>query len=163
MVFLVVALTSALALAVLLAGAALSCWVTRRTLVSRLGAFRCNVRAPGRPAAGFNERWRRRSMVGLWVHDALVLVSGTWRTRVRPLPVRFAEDLTVAPSGLLRGLGTAPVVLALHLDDGAVLLLAAPHEARAEVGGPFLVTQLRSTRLRMDRETRLGKREPGAS
>jgi hypothetical protein len=59
--------------------------------------------------------------------------------KVDVLPVRFPEGaVTRIPPESAKRLGPAPVVVLLRLDDGRLLELAAPTEARELVAGPFL-------------------------
>src|SRR3954469_2101351 len=101
------------------------------------GTFRCRTRQPaprGRPDATRSSRLGWAS----WAHGVLLVRSGLLG-RVRVLPVRFPEGSVkrIAPETAKR-LGPAPVVVLLRLDDGRLLELAAPTEAREMVAGPFL-------------------------
>ncbi len=100
--------------------------------------FRCRTRQPdprgrrggGRPGSRLG--WAR------WAHGVLLVRSGRLG-RMDVLPVRFPEGsvMRIAPETAKR-LGPAPVVVLLRLDDGRLLELAAPAQAREMVAGPFL-------------------------
>lgn len=101
-------------------------------------AFRCRTRDTG----GRHGRLRVGGSSPLgwasWAHAVLVVRSG-WFGRTDVLPVRFPEGMvTRAAHPQVKGLGPAPVVVRLRLDDDRLIELTAPGEARELVAGPFL-------------------------
>ena len=100
--------------------------------------FRCRTRRPDPRNRRDGNRSGSRLGWATWAHGVLLVRSGPLgRTNV--LPVRFPEGgvTRIAPE-TARRLGPAPVVVLLRLDDGRLLELAAPKEAREMVAGPFL-------------------------
>jgi hypothetical protein len=107
------------------------------------GAFRCKFRAPGRPVAGFTPRWDRRRTNAAWVHDVLLAQRGLFWPRVVALPVRIPEDsIRHLPAEDVRGLGSAPQVLGLRLDDGQLVEVATASAAHSVVVGPFIAAAM---------------------
>jgi hypothetical protein len=127
----------------LLSGAVLvGVWVRWR-FARAPGAFRCRFRAPDRPVAGFAERWDRRRTNAVWVHDVLLVQRGLLRPRVVALPVRIPEDvIRYVPAEDMRGLGSAPQVLGLRLDDGQIIEVATASAAHSVVVGPFVAAAM---------------------
>src|SRR4051794_2303464 len=139
----------ALVLAPLLviAGAMLSCLATRWSVARSPGSFRCKVGVIKPPLTSMRWAWPRQTARAVWVHDALVVVTGVLRAHVRSLAVHFAEgDLQRAAPDVGGGLGHRPLMLTLRLDDGSRALVVAPYEARSVMAGPYLVAQLAATR-----------------
>ena len=110
----------------------------RRHRTQTPGAFRCRVRAPALHRRR-RRSWRGRSCWATWAHDVL-LVHDAQLAGPRVLRVRFPEGPVTSATPLddVGGLGADPVVVRLRLDDGTVLELAAPGDARELVVGPFL-------------------------
>lgn len=146
---------------IMLAGAVSACHVTRRTLAARPTAFRCKIR-PAVSVTGQPVRWPRRVADAMWVHDSLLIMDGWCRARVRPLPIRFADGaIEAAPASSVRGLGPAPLLLSLRLDDGRDAILAAPRAARSLIAGPYLVAQLAHSGDHSGGQGATGKQTPG--
>src|SRR4051812_35738208 len=128
----------ALVLVLVAVAAALTTVVVRaRRDLHQPDTFRCRTRRPdprgrrgGRPSSRLG--WAR------WAHGVLLVRSGHLG-RMDVLPVRFPEGAVtrISPETAKR-LGPAPVVVLLRLDDGRLLELAAPAQAREMVAGPFL-------------------------
>jgi hypothetical protein len=111
---------------------ALAFW-SRRQFQKAPGVFPCRVRevsGPGEEAA-----WGRPVSYGRWVHDVLLLHSGLALIRYRALPVASVEKLIASAEGT-RFKGDA-VSIQLRLDDGSVVEVAGPAEARQLLVGPF--------------------------
>jgi hypothetical protein len=101
-------------------------------------SFRCRMRIR-------NPRLRRGSSArhsqpgwASWAHGVLLVRTGLLG-RVDVLPVRFPEGAVTSTSREeARGLGPAPIMVLLRLDDNRLIELAAPAEAHDLVAGPFL-------------------------
>jgi len=113
----------------------------RRRIVTASGVFRCRLRTPSWGLDSLSQRWSRRLHYAIWVHDVLVVYRGLFLSRVLLLACRFAEDLEDAPPGVRR-LGPCPLLLRLRLDDGAIVEVAAPRRACADLVGPYVAAQL---------------------
>ena len=132
-------LLPALAVVVLLQAAALVTLFVRARRQQQLpGTFRCRTRRPspyGRRSGG---PVRSRLGWASWAHGVLLVRNGPLgRTEV--FPVRFPEGAVrrMTPE-LAKRLGPAPVVVLLRLDDGRLIELMAPAQARELAVGPFL-------------------------
>ena len=110
----------------------LAVW-SRRHFQKAPGAFPCRVREV--PGAGEQPAWGRAKSQGRWVHDVLLLHSGLALIRYRALPVAGVGK-PAAPAEDTRFKGDA-VSIQLRLDDGSVVEVAAPAEARQLLVGPF--------------------------
>jgi len=102
------------------------------------GAFRCRLGPP----AGWRHRsvWRLRRTRAVWVHDVLVIQSGSLRlgmTALCPTISRGASVEALAPSEV-RGLGLHAVALALTAEDGKRIVVATSVLDRTALVGPFL-------------------------
>jgi hypothetical protein len=107
------------------------------------GVFRCKLRAPGNPSTGLRRCWDRAPRRAVWVHDVLLVQHGAMRQHIVALPARIPEEaLHPLPIGDVTGLGSDPQVLPLQLDDGRVVEVAVPTEARPLVVGPFLAAAI---------------------
>ena len=101
-------------------------------------SFRCRMRIRN-PRLG-RGALARHSQLGWasWAHGVLLVRAGVFG-RVDVLPVRFPEGAVTSISREeARGLGPAPIVVLLRLDDNRLIELAAPAEAHDLVAGPFL-------------------------
>ena len=133
---------------VALATVTLSYWQRHRFSMAG-GTFRCRVRA----VAGSPVGWRARSSSGraraVWIHDVLMVQSGWLFPRVVALPVRLPEDsIREAEPGEVTGLGRAPMVIELRLDDGPLMTVAAADRDRTLLAGPFLAAAVATLKLR---------------
>jgi hypothetical protein len=117
----------------------------RRRAATLRSTFRCKVAVTERPDDGA-PHWPRQTSYGLWVHDVLVLFSGFARTHAQPYAVHFAEGSVETSPKPVKGLGPWPVLLAMQLDDGRHVLLAADRSAGALVAGPFLAALVPTTK-----------------
>ena len=129
----------ALSVVVLIEAAALTTLFVRAGRQRRLPeTFRCRTRVPSYGAGRTSRGPRSRLGWASWAHGVLVVRSGRLG-RVDVLPVRFPEGAVrrIAPE-LAKRLGPAPVVVLLRLDDGRLMELTAPAEARELAAGPFL-------------------------
>jgi hypothetical protein len=133
------ALLLALAFAVL-AESALLVTMLDRARRQRRGpdVFRCRTRRPDPRDRGAETYGRSRLGWASWAHGVLLLHVGHLG-RVDAFPVRFPEGTVRRISReTAKGLGPAPVMVLLRLDDGGLVELAARREARELVAGPFL-------------------------
>jgi hypothetical protein len=120
-------------------------WRTRRDFIRTPGAFRCNVRLRSAHLPGIKPKWSRTSRHAMWVHTVLVIRGGLLRPRIHHLPARMAEgSLVELRPGSLRRLGRSPVSLTVQLDDNQEVELAAAHQDRALLVGPFVVAAVGS-------------------
>src|SRR5215212_12249753 len=93
--------------------------------------FPCRLRPAGRLGHQRPGSWPRRRWRGAWVHDVLLLERGLLLRRISSLSVRMPEEaLRNAWPGEVRGLGRAPVVVLLRLDDDDLVEVAAAGEHR---------------------------------
>lgn len=114
----------------------------RRWARSLPRTFRCKLTLDsesGRIAV----RWPRRTSQAVWINDVLLLYSGFWYHRARPYHVHFAEDLYSCSSERVSGLGPAPIVLPVELNDGRRALVAASRGSEEVLAGPFCAAALR--------------------
>ncbi len=111
---------------------ALAFW-SRRQFQKAPGVFPCRVREI--LGSGEEAGWGRPKSYGRWVHDVLLLHSGLALIRYRALPVASVEK-PVALAEDTRFKGDA-VSIQLRLDDGSLVEVAGPAEARQLLVGPF--------------------------
>jgi hypothetical protein len=111
---------------------ALAFW-SRRQFQKAPGVFPCRVREV--LGSGEEAGWGRPESYGRWVHDVLLLHSGLALIRYRALPVASVEKPIASAEGT-RFKGDA-VSIQLRLDDGSVVEVAGPAEARQLLVGPF--------------------------
>jgi len=112
--------------------------LSRRSFKRRDGVFPVKLRVVSGEVATLKNSWPRRPGYARWVHDVLLVQHG--------LALRQTEALAVA--GVTRtgsergaddihGLGDTPLVVALELDGGASVELAASSDDRGTMVGPF--------------------------
>ena len=119
-------------------GLAASLW-SRKKFKETPGVFPAKVRLESGAFDGIGDKWPRMPAYALWVHDVLLLHKGPALVRTLPLPVSASDGIVQpAESEQIKWLGDDPIVLALKLDNGAVVQLAAPNEARERAVGPFM-------------------------
>ena len=125
--------------AVVLAAILVRATVLRRRRVQSPNVFPCTVRVLCGTAPWLPDRVRGSACRAEWTHDVLVLHRGFFLPWAQPIAVRIVEDL-IEPAGSAqeRRLGAGAVQLRLRLDDGAVIVVAAPARARERLAGPFL-------------------------
>ncbi len=112
---------------------------TRRRYRRAPGVFRCKIRMlSGSPGDDPSPGWGRAPAYGRWVHDVLVVGRGLALVRFAALPVAAVTSPPTKgdPTGV-KGLGPAPVVVSLRLDDGSVIELAAAHDDDVRILGPY--------------------------
>lgn len=125
---------------VLVGGLAVALW-SRSKVKKTPGIFRCTARMVSGSFPGIAEDWPRIPGYASWVHDVLLLHSGLTLGRTRPLPTMAVEH--PAPAELdsdVAHLGDRPAVLAVRLDGGQVVALAAPSAEAARLAGPYSAT-----------------------
>lgn len=125
--------------------AALTVLLLRVRRLRRLpDTFRCRARDPRALARGSGLGRFSRLGWASWVHGVLLVRIGRLG-RIDVLPVRFPEgSVTSTSADEAKGLGPAPVSVLLRLDDDRLVEVAAPHEARDLVAGPFLAACVRT-------------------
>jgi hypothetical protein len=117
--------------------------LSRRRFARLSGAFRCRLGPP----SGWRRHWavwRVRRTRAVWVHDVLMIQSGSLRLGVRTVLPRIAREASVealAPFEV-RGLGKHAVTLRLVGDDGRPLVVATSVLDRTALVGPFLMAAL---------------------
>jgi hypothetical protein len=112
-------------------------WGRRRVLRTQ-EVFACRIRPTG-PLEG--APWSRTKRRARWVQGVLLVHRGPTLNRCDALPVASVTGPIVAQR--VRGLGTRPVRLRLHLDDGRLLDLVARNADVTSAIGPFVVASLR--------------------
>ena len=117
----------------LIVGVLLLAFWSRRQFQKGPDVFPCRVREV--LGSGVDAGWGRAKSHGRWVHDVLLLHSGLALIRYRALPVASAEK-PLAPAEGTRFKDDA-VSIQLRLDDGSVVEVAGPAEARQLLVGPF--------------------------
>jgi hypothetical protein len=128
-----------------LAGGIVVGWRQRAAFGRTDSAFACKLRAPNGHSwtTGLPARWPRRRSRAMWVHDVLVIHGGLFRPRTLAVPARIPEEaIRYAADKSVRGLGDAPLVLRLRLDDGDLIEVAANEAHRTLLVGPFLAAAI---------------------
>lgn len=111
---------------------------TRRRALAIPGVFRAKVRVVSGDVPGLRPSFPRGRVAARWVHDVLLIHRGPALVRCAALGVAGATGpRAAADDATVRGLGPAPVVLALELDHGATIEVAASHEDAGMMIGPF--------------------------
>jgi hypothetical protein len=114
-----------------------SLW-SRRHFRNSPGVFPAKVRLNSGTFDGLSESWPPVAAYARWVHDVLLVNKGLALVRTQPLPVAAAEGrVEQADPQEIKRLGNHPVLLRFRLDNGAIIQLAAPGEARSLACGPF--------------------------
>jgi hypothetical protein len=106
--------------------------------------FRCKERSAD-TAEALARRWPRGRGRARWVHDVLLVQRGILRPRTEAWPVS-GPDRPIRQTFRVEvaGLGAAPVVLTLRLDDGRTIQVAAREADRTALAGPFLAAVIPS-------------------
>jgi hypothetical protein len=116
---------------------AASLW-SRRQFRNTPGVFRAKVRLNAGTFDGLSESWPPVAAYARWVHDVLLVNKGLALVRTRPLPIAAAEGrVEEADPQEIKRVGDNPILLQFRLDNGAIIQLAAPGEARSLAYGPF--------------------------
>jgi hypothetical protein len=122
----------------LVAGAFVATLLSRRSFKRQPGVFSAKMRSTSGDVGKLKTTWKRRPAYARWVHDVLLVQHGIALARTTALPVaRATGAVTSRSSDEISGLGDNPLVIALELDTGVLVELAAPAAARDLVAGPF--------------------------
>ncbi len=112
----------------------ISVWLRRHAAAERAGEFRCRIRPSGdRDGTRARPRGRARAY---WVHDVLIVRTGSILHRTRYLPVRSAHG-HVDDVPTLRT-NDPFVSLQFELDDGSMFRVSTRPERAGLLAGPFL-------------------------
>ncbi len=116
----------------------------RRRFARANGGFRCRVRVTKGQVPELNRRWRRRTIRARarWVHDVLLVQYGLLRPATVALPARFPDRVWAVCGWRVYGLGAAPLLLPVQLDDATVVEVAAAESDRTPLVGPFLAAAI---------------------
>jgi len=96
--------------------------------------FACKVRVVSGVAPGLSTKFPRRKHYANWVHDVLVLQAGPGLLRTSLLPVAgLAAPARGGDPTEVKGLGEHPQLLAVRLDNGAVIEMAVRETAAARL------------------------------
>jgi hypothetical protein len=102
------------------------------------GVFEAKLRVESGDSDVAGDKWPRVSGYAYWVHQVLLVHKGLGLRASDPLPVAALEGpLDVATIEDAKRLGDNPLLYNLTLDDGTVLQMGVPGEARLLAGGPF--------------------------
>jgi hypothetical protein len=122
----------------LVVGALAGGLLSRRAFKRAPGVFRARLRLSNDGASDADASWSRTPVYARWAHDVLLVHKGFALVRYSALPVaEVSGQLVPAASEDIKGLGAAPVVLTLALDDGRTAEVAARAEDRDDVVGPY--------------------------
>jgi hypothetical protein len=131
----------------LVAGMLLGALYSRRRYRRAPGVFRCKIRQLSRGTSSDSgdldgdestPAWGRAPAYARWVHDVLLVSRGVALVRLAALPVAaVAAGPRTAHPPMVKGLGPAPVVVSLRLDDGSVIELAAAEDDDVTIWGPY--------------------------
>jgi hypothetical protein len=129
-----------LAILLLTQGLLIFALVRRRNRIVRAEAmFRCKVRlVEGRTGGVLGNHWPRRSGYGIWAHDVLILHRGLALTNIVAMVCRTAHGAVAARPYTVSGMGPAPQVLRLELDDRTLVEVAALRGERENLAGPYV-------------------------
>jgi hypothetical protein len=126
----------------LIAGALCVLVRARRSIRTIPDSLPCKVRVTTGSVPGFTAQWPRTRSHAVWVRDVLVVHTGFALERTHLLPSRSAaRDIEDRDVPKLKPHGQKTAVLALVLDDGTAIEVAAPAAARALLPGPFLLAE----------------------
>jgi hypothetical protein len=104
--------------------------------------FACKVRVVSGVAPGLSTKFPRRKHYANWVHDVLVLQAGPGLLRTSLLPVAgLAAPARGGDPAEVKGLGEKPHLLAVRLDNGAVIEIAVPETAAERLREPLATTK----------------------
>jgi hypothetical protein len=100
--------------------------------------FACKVRVVSGVAPGLSTKFPRRKGYANWVHDVLALRAGPGLMRIYLLPVAgLAAPVQGANPAEVKGLGENSQLLAVRLDNGAVVEIAVPETVTARLREPL--------------------------
>jgi len=122
----------------------------RRRFLKNPGVFSTKLRLEAGSFAGLGDRWPRVSAYATWVHDVLLINKGLALIRTMPLPIAAGEGIArdADPSKVKR-MGDSPVLLRFRLDNGAILQMAVPRDARLLALGPYAPVESRQDEPRV--------------
>jgi hypothetical protein len=111
--------------------------LTRKRWVSRQpGAFKGAIRVIEGDVPGLKAKWKRG--YGRWVRDILVWTKAPFLFRNElVLAEALAGEARAAKPGEVRRLGKHPAVVALAVEGGARIEVAASADGRERARGPF--------------------------
>ena len=122
----------------LIIGALTAGLLSRRAFKRSPGVFPAKLRVTAGASSGTGPSWPRMPVYARWVHDVLLVHQGIALVRSRALPVASVTGpITTASPDDVKKLGPRPMLLALVVDDGSTVELAAPDDARDAMVGPF--------------------------
>jgi hypothetical protein len=104
--------------------------LSRRSFKRRPGVFPAKLRVVTDDATT-PTTWPRRLAYAQWVHDVLLVQKGLALLRTEALPVAATGSSTKLTDEI-RGLGNAPIVTTIVLDDGSSVDLATSSERHQE-------------------------------
>jgi hypothetical protein len=107
-------------------GALAASLLSRRSFKRRPGVFPAKLRVVTHDATTATT-WPRRMAYAQWVHDVLLVQKGIALLRTEALPVASTGPSTKLTDEI-RGLGGAPMVMTLVLDDSSSVELATSSE-----------------------------------
>jgi hypothetical protein len=129
--------------AAFLLGALVTGLLARRRFTREELTFACKVRWTDDVAWPALARWPRWRARAVWMHDVLIVHQGILRPHTTALPARNADRAIQATCRAeVPGLGAAPVVLTLNLDDGRRAEVAAREADLNALAGPFVTAAL---------------------
>jgi hypothetical protein len=100
--------------------------------------FPCKVRVVSGEALRLSPKFPRRKSYANWVHDVFALRTGPGLLRTYLLPVAaVAAPVRGANPAEVKGLGENPQLLAVRLDNGAVVEIAVPETVTARLREPL--------------------------
>lgn len=117
------------------AGMLLAVLLSRRRFRNRPDAFEVKVRLFSGAFTGMDASFPRAVASAMWAQNVLVIFHGMARTRVLLLPTLALDQAHRLPD--VKGLGPEPCGVTLRLDNGALVEVAAPGEARMLISGPY--------------------------
>jgi hypothetical protein len=114
----------------------LAVMLTRRRWVSRQpGAFKGAIRTVDGEVSGLGSKWKRG--YGRWVRDVLVWTKAPGLFRNELVAVDgLADAVRAAELGVVKRLGSEPIIVPLAADGGARVEVATPADSRERALGP---------------------------
>jgi hypothetical protein len=114
----------------------LAVMLTRRRWVSRQpGAFKGAIRTVDGEVSGLGSKWKRG--YGRWVRDVLgwTKAPGLFRNELVAVD-GLADAVRAAEPGVVKRLGSEPIIVPLAADGGARVEVATPADSRERALGP---------------------------
>lgn len=132
--------------ACLLLGTAGAAWCGRWWFRRAGDAFRCRIRACGRPSVlwpRLPRHWTRRRMWARWGGDILIVRRGPVFPRYVRLPAQVSPaGVHSVPSWDAKRCGPQPIAVELRVSDGSRVELAAADDARLAMVGLYLAAAM---------------------